>query len=148
LTFRIERGTGVSEFWRERLGWPAEDRVNNLAYDPNRPLFIFNATDARHGNRFLLGFPDLPRRLGTFHLERKQYLPLEFKGEIKAKGARQRYQKNLREFGGLYAQPYYDKETSVYKIQFEAGYSYRLDLERNPIHKGLDPFLIIEDSEG
>jgi hypothetical protein len=64
----IERGTSLCRFWEQRFGWSG---CNNLAGyggagygdkpHPPAPLVLFNATRAREGTRFVIGFPPLPR---------------------------------------------------------------------------------------
>jgi hypothetical protein len=143
MTFGLERGESVSQFWQQRLAWinPDDKRpYHNLGHDPLRPLVVFNTTDARRGNRFLLGFPELPRRMFTLHLGR---LP----------SARVTVQGTLTANDPLY--PKYNMPVKVHLAGLREGQSYtfemqRLDKSPRP-EKGpdtrLDPSLLIEDPE-
>jgi hypothetical protein len=68
MTPRIERGTALSHFWEQRFNWTGCNTLDGYGpdgYGSNRPLLLFNATAAREGSRFVVGFPPLPR--GALH---------------------------------------------------------------------------------
>jgi hypothetical protein len=62
LTPGIERGTSLSRFWEQLFGWNGFDsRQTTLKdYSQTHPMLLLNATEARRGTRFVIGFPPLP----------------------------------------------------------------------------------------
>lgn len=127
LTLGLERGQSLSAFWQQRLRWPDHD---NLQHDPHHPLVIFNATDARQGSRFVIGFPQLPRR--AFVARRTPPSMLSTEGEIRADDPRD---------------PVRNHPGKIHTITMRKGMEYTIDLERREA-KGLDPYLRIENAAG
>ncbi len=59
----IERGTALSAFWKESFQWGASTNFTGFGAqgyaNADRPLVVFNTTDARRGTRMVIGFPPL-----------------------------------------------------------------------------------------
>jgi hypothetical protein len=118
MTFGLERGESVSQFWQQRLAWinPDDERpYHNLGHDPLRPLVVFNTTDARRGNRFLLGFPDLPRRMFTLHLGRIPSASVTVQGTLTANDP---------------LDPKYNQPVKVHLVSLRVGQSYTFEMQR------------------
>jgi hypothetical protein len=137
LTFQEERGQAVSRFWQQRFAWinPDDQKpYHNLSPDAARPLVIFNTTDARRGNRFLLGFPQLPRRMSTMHLGRVPYSTIKVQGSIGP--------------GDLPATKN-ERPTKVHIVWMREGNNYTLAMKRiedkTSKQPRLDPYLEIKD---
>ncbi len=147
-TLDVERGRSVSQFWQHRFHWADPGRpdggpYDNLSYDPRRPLVVFNATSVRHGSRFLMGFPMLPRRVATMHLSRLADAELSAHGVVDRTAPERR------------ASAIWPNEPPLrgvrHRVRMRPGYSYTLDLRGDPPRSEgnlLDPYLFLLDPTG